>query len=1175
MEGEKADELKYWAFISYSHSDKEWGDWLHRGLETYRVPRRLVGRTSRDGTVPKRAFPVFRDREELPGSANLGDNINAGLAASRYLIVICSPRSAVSRWVNEEIKTFKVIGREDRILCLIVEGEPNASAKPELGLLECFPEAVRFRVDANRQITDEQVEPIAADARKGKDGKYNAKLKLLAGVLGVAYDELRQRDKQRQQRRRIQIVAASIVLVGIVAATFTWKERQRRLEQQRAIAQSEFAIAIKLLEQSQAPQAVGWLARAVRDDPANETARTRLLSLLTQRNWVTPAGAALTHKGAVLAAEFSPDGQRVVTASDDGSVRLWDARSGAPITDAIAHNGANSVAFSPDGTRFLSGGAPDARIFDTTTGKQIGPALKHAAAVEIARFSHDGSAILTASVDGTARIWNAANGELRATLPHASVVLFAAWSSDGARIATASLDETARVWDAATGLPTTAPIKLKSMPFGLEFSPNGSRFITISQFVAQLWDSTTGQSVLTLEHKGAVASAHFSPDGKSILTGSFDKTAQVCDAATGAAIGAPLQHSEAVHLAVFSPDAQRILTTTREGTAQLWDAKSGSAMAEPFHHADDIAVAAFDPSGTRVLTASKDHVAQVWDVSSSAMSPLVLTAPDRLTAINFEHAGSHFQTLANDGTAQTWDAASGKLIATRKQPDGTPPIVSADGKRRAIIDPSRMSVSVRDAATNQAIGAAIAQKLPAMTAALDANGSRVAIAGVDNTVTCYDVATGQRCFEPIKHPELVRHVAFSADGTRLATASMDRMARVWDARDGRSVSEPLPHNAVVEHVQFSRDGRRLATASWDHKARVWDLATRQLLFEPFEHEEEAVRDISFSTDERHVATAAGNRAFIWELTIPRLKTPGWFADLAEAICGWRVAGNGLLAHAADRAATLQRARENVQKRDDDLSRSVPWLLANRESRTISPFATATVPPHSTPPPPGIEPASNTPASPAAEAPEHMLLAAWLQHAQFALSQMKAPNFASRSAEQAVRLANKFADAQPATFDAQQELNQSTMLLAQAQLGANEPAKALGAVREAMAAADRMAQLRPNDSRARNEQANAWEAAAYCHLFNRQPREAIDAARKGLQLDPGQPWLKIDLATALLFNGQFAEAEPIYRANKDIEIPDAEQKTFGRAAVKLLDELKARKIEHADVERARTILAPQP
>src|SRR5213078_3594507 len=113
-----------------------------------RVPRRLVGKETRDGKVPERVYPIFRDREELPVSADLGSNIQEALGESRYLIVICSPRAAQSRWVGEEITIFKKLGGEERILALIVDGEPNAAEKkagvrPEQ---ECFPRTMRYRL---------------------------------------------------------------------------------------------------------------------------------------------------------------------------------------------------------------------------------------------------------------------------------------------------------------------------------------------------------------------------------------------------------------------------------------------------------------------------------------------------------------------------------------------------------------------------------------------------------------------------------------------------------------------------------------------------------------------------------------------------------------------------------------------------------------------------------------------------------------------------------------------------------------------------------------------------------------------------------------------------------------------------------------------------------------------
>jgi hypothetical protein len=213
-----SSDFKYWAFISYSHGDEEWAKWLHKSIETYRVPRKIVGRETPNGAIPKRPFPIFRDRDELPGASDLGGKLQEALRRSRSLIVICSPQSAVSKWVNEEVKTYKALGHTGHVLCLIVDGEPNAA--PDSGLLECFPPAVRFQVTPDGQITTDPAEPIAADARPGKDGKTNALLKLLSGVMGVGYDELRQRERQRQRQRGLRLVAATVGVFLLVATTY-------------------------------------------------------------------------------------------------------------------------------------------------------------------------------------------------------------------------------------------------------------------------------------------------------------------------------------------------------------------------------------------------------------------------------------------------------------------------------------------------------------------------------------------------------------------------------------------------------------------------------------------------------------------------------------------------------------------------------------------------------------------------------------------------------------------------------------------------------------------------------------------------------------------------------------------------------------------------------------------
>ena len=145
--------FKYRAFISYSHSDEKWARWLHHNLETYRIPKHLVGTETEFGPIPERFAPVFRDREELASATNLGTTLIAALEQSACQIVICSPKAAKSRWVNEEILTFKRLGREHRIFCLIVAGEPGASGNPETAAHECFPNALIYKLGADGQLS--------------------------------------------------------------------------------------------------------------------------------------------------------------------------------------------------------------------------------------------------------------------------------------------------------------------------------------------------------------------------------------------------------------------------------------------------------------------------------------------------------------------------------------------------------------------------------------------------------------------------------------------------------------------------------------------------------------------------------------------------------------------------------------------------------------------------------------------------------------------------------------------------------------------------------------------------------------------------------------------------------------------------------------------------------------
>lgn len=228
-------EVRYYAFLSYSHKDAELADWLHRELEQFRVPQTLAGKLTANGVVPKRLTPIFRDRHELAAADDLGAEIRHALAASQYLIVLCSPDAAKSRWTNAEIEEFKRNRPDGCVLAAIVAGEPFASEIEGREAEECFPPALRQKFDRRGRATGKRAEPLAADLREGADGRRLGFLKLVAGMLGVGLDDLVQRETTRRHRRLAMLAAGSLIgmLITSTLAVTAFQSRNEAREQRR------------------------------------------------------------------------------------------------------------------------------------------------------------------------------------------------------------------------------------------------------------------------------------------------------------------------------------------------------------------------------------------------------------------------------------------------------------------------------------------------------------------------------------------------------------------------------------------------------------------------------------------------------------------------------------------------------------------------------------------------------------------------------------------------------------------------------------------------------------------------------------------------------------------------------------------------------------------------------
>jgi WD40 repeat protein len=282
--------------------------------------------------------------------------------------------------------------------------------------------------------------------------------------------------------------------------------------------------------------------------------------------------------------QFSPNGKRIITISQDRCARVWDTETGQAVTSPLKHAEDGWLVagqFSSDGNRVLTLSATSARVWDARSGQLLMESWKYNGHRGVAQFSQDGKYIVTASGLGP-------NGR-------------------------------AQVWDALSGRTITEPLKHHWRVISAQFSPDGERIVTTAEDrTARVWDATSSQALTKpLEHNGWVNSAQFSPDGTRIVTGSGDSTARIWDVKSGQPLAGPLKHSGPIFSAQFSPDGKRVVTASEDETARVWDARSGEPLTEPVKHDDSVTSVQFSPDGKRIITVSKEGTVRVWDIPSA------------------------------------------------------------------------------------------------------------------------------------------------------------------------------------------------------------------------------------------------------------------------------------------------------------------------------------------------------------------------------------------------------------------------------------------------------------------------------------------------------------------------------------------------------------------------------
>ncbi|WP_437717690.1 WD40 repeat domain-containing protein [Sorangium sp. So ce448] len=676
----------------------------------------------------------------------------------------------------------------------------------------------RREEEQERELARERSEAAARLARARQQRRFFAVLALVAvvvaaGAMALGLYAFRQR------------VAAQTAAKEARAAEAIAKDKEIEASDARLLAgfrelknSGQIAWGIKLLPEVQRPEAArGWLALA--SDALGQNAL-----------FVTLRG----HEQPLRAVVWSHHGQRVLSASDDGTARLWSADgTGDPVVFSGHEGPINAVAFSPDDKRVLTASEEGTTRVWGESGGQIAVFDAGGGPVGRAAWSPDGARVVTASADNIARVYAVAGGEGSIELRgHTGALTAAAFFSDGARVLTASEDGTARIW-AADG--AGQPVILKGPDAKILFaapSPDGTRVLTAwSDGVARIFGASGEGKPVELEgHQGSVLFAAWSADGARVATASADKTVRVWSAdGTGEPV-VLAGHSRPVTFVAFRPDGRYVATASLDQTARLWPSEGGKELVLAGHDGPVLS-AAWSPEGTRVLTAaapqvgvpSRDNTLRIW-------RPALLESLPRERRA-FYHAAS---------------IGPGAELVASAYDDRAVRVWRADGAGVDVV---------------------LAQQEAWLAgAALSPDGARVAAACFDGTTRVVPVDGKGDAVSILGHVAAVRAAAWSPDGTRLVTVSDDRTARVVSA-DGTWDARVLSgHTDGLTRAAWSPDGQRIVTTSMDHTARVWLASGAQ---EPmvFKGHGGAVYSAAWSPDGQRIVTGSEDGTVqVWDAT---------------------------------------------------------------------------------------------------------------------------------------------------------------------------------------------------------------------------------------------------------------------------------------------------------------------
>ncbi len=538
----------------------------------------------------------------------------------------------------------------------------------------------------------------------------------------------------------------------------------------------------------------------------------------------------------------------------------------------------NSCDVSPDGKRIVSASSDkELKIWDVANGRDLLTLRGHSISVETCSFSPDGKSIISGARNGEIKLWDAVSGnELRSFPGHRDGVATCKFSLDGRRVVSSSGDNTLKIWNAETGSELHTLSGHAGEVYSCEFSPDDKLIVSGGgDGGLKLWDAATGEKLKPFDgHELPVMSCAFSRDGKSVFSASEDCTLKHWDAGTRELRKTYAGHEKPVWCLAVSKDGTRLASGSDDGSIRLWDIATGAELAKMTGHTDQIWGLAFFPDGTRIVSAAWDSTLKVWDLKTaeqaqaernSQQMPVESTKGKAaslgrpISACSCSPDGAYYAAGLADGNVKLWDAATGSALGTfdlhrewilvcKFLPDGRwilsgawdgslklfdtveqreGPVLpgmkkildcafSRDGKLLVSCSPDRIQVWEKsDTGVLPRCAWRGEEEHPFQTCAMAPDGKWIIGGFQDGRLVIWDVALETSAGSFAGHSGL-RYCDLSPDGIRLVSASSDGSLKIWDVATRGELKHLAAHKVQVDSCNFSPDGKRVVSSSWDH-----------------------------------------------------------------------------------------------------------------------------------------------------------------------------------------------------------------------------------------------------------------------------------------------------------------------------------------------------------------------